>query len=91
MAIAVQIGDRLSFMPISSMTGLGGAATIWDAALRNAENLTGLQVIREQLDPDRSDTAIVTLKANDRFVASRLAIPHWLRMNSSDPHRPRRW
>lgn len=78
MATALRMGDQVNFLPVSAMTGPGGPAAMWEAARANAENLTGIQVVRERMLPERPDTAMVTLSSSDPFVAARVTVLDWL-------------
>lgn len=78
MATAVRMGDQVNFVPMSSILELGGTEVVWATAMKNVENLNGLQVIREAFDPDRADTEVVTIWSDDPFVASRIVVLDWL-------------
>ncbi|WP_157874500.1 MULTISPECIES: hypothetical protein [unclassified Streptomyces] len=78
MGTALLAGGRLDFVPVSSMSELGGAEAVWGRAMRNVENLHGLRVVREACDAAREDTELVTLSGDDPFVASRVAVLDWL-------------
>ncbi len=78
MATAVFGGDRVDFLPVSSMADLGGTTAVWLQAMRNVEHLDGVDVIREACKPERDDTDLVTLSGDDPFVASRVAVLEWL-------------
>ncbi|WP_307123005.1 hypothetical protein [Streptomyces sp. B1I3] len=78
MATALFAGGRLDFVPVSSMSELGGTEAVWVRAMRNVENLDSLRVVRELCDATREDTELVTLMGDDPFVASRVAVLDWL-------------
>ncbi|MFF5728254.1 hypothetical protein [[Kitasatospora] papulosa] len=78
MATALFTSDRIDFVPVSFMNGLGGTEAVWVRAMCNVENLDGLRVVREACDATREDTELVTLSGDDPFVASRVAVLDWL-------------
>lgn len=78
MATAIRVGDQVSFVPVSSMASLGGRETVWMQAMRNVENLDGLDVIQEAIEPGTQDTTLVTIASDDPFVASRVAVLDWV-------------
>ncbi|MFF7365239.1 hypothetical protein [Streptomyces sp. NPDC008125] len=78
MATALFTGERIDFVPVSSMNGLGGTDAVRVRAMRNVENLDGVRVVREACDAAREDTELVTLSGDDPFVASRVAVLDWL-------------
>jgi hypothetical protein len=78
MATAVRIGDQVNFVPVSAMASLGGPQTVWAQAMRNVENFDGFDVVREEIDADRTDTTLVTVAGDDPFVASRVVVLDWV-------------
>ncbi len=78
MATAVFRDGRIDFLPVAFMPELGGADVVWDQAMRNVEQLDGLQVIREAGQPGRDDTDLVTISGSDPFIASRVVVLDWL-------------
>jgi hypothetical protein len=78
MAVALRMGDQVNFLPYTTMVDLGGAEGIWPLATGNLKNLDGVDVIRETVVEGRTDTDIVTLWADDPFVASRCTVLDWL-------------
>jgi hypothetical protein len=77
MAVAVGAPEGTLLQPMSVVDAVGRDA-VWSAALGNVRNLDGIDVTREQIHPDRQDTEVVALWADDRFVASRVAVVEWL-------------
>jgi hypothetical protein len=78
MAIAVYQGDRVDFVAPASMGVMGGTEAVQRQALANLENLTGIDVVREEVMPERGDTTLFTLSGADPFVGSRVAVYEWL-------------
>jgi hypothetical protein len=78
MATAVRRGDQVDFVPTFSMSELGGPNVVWARAKKNVENLHGVQIGREPVDPSRDDTEVVYLWGEDPFVASRVTVLNWL-------------
>jgi hypothetical protein len=78
MAIAVHEGDRVDFVARASMAALGGAEAVQRQAMGNLETLAGIDVVREEVMPHRTDTTIFTLSGADPFVGSRAAVLDWL-------------
>lgn len=78
MATAVIQQDYVNFLPMSSILELGGTGPVWSTAIENVRNLVGLNVIEEDDLPGRTDTRLVTIQADDPFVAARVTALDWL-------------
>jgi hypothetical protein len=79
MVTAVLMGDQVNFLPYSTVVELvGDPQAMWQIARLSVQNLDGIQVLRETVVADRDDTDVVTLVADDPFVASRVVVLDWL-------------
>lgn len=76
-ATVVCRGNQVDYLPTWSILELGGRQ-VWARAIENVRNLDEVQVIRELDIVGRDDTELVTMRANDPFVASRVTVLDWL-------------
>ena len=88
LAVAVQQGDRMDFLPRTEMEAMGGAEAVHRRARENARKLPEPRIGAQNVKPWDPTTGIWVYTTEDNFGASRVAIlPDMLKLLGPGPNK----